>query len=82
LDDLIKNKTITLEKDIIYIPSLNKELKIQTWTYYYSENADLYFEEVDTRLRVYLEIKDNEYIFYRITNIWYEGQKRIIMWKI
>jgi hypothetical protein len=73
-----------LENNIIIIPSLdNKRLRIDTWSYWYEGDANLHLYDFDEKRWIYLEIKNDEYIFYRMRTIWYyENKEIIIMWKI
>jgi hypothetical protein len=82
LKDLITNEFLTIENNIISIPSLeNKKYIIRTLRYLYNRNENLILEDFDNNRLVSLSIENSIYtIFWIERNFYtsYQNVKRII----
>jgi hypothetical protein len=83
LNDLIVNNYITIEDNIISIPSLdNKEYTICTMGYIYNWNENLIFEDNNSERLVHLNIENNVYTIFWIERNYYTSYREVkrIVW--
>jgi len=79
LRELINKGDVIIKTDAIVIPSLNnKELVIISMPYNYMENANLEFKDMYGNY-VILEIKNDEYVFYKYD--WENKEKKEKIWE-